>query len=195
MIPLPSLSSSLGPLRVALDAASPDARINWMRGLGRGELKALFALAAPGGAVPLDMLVGGEGEVIIHEGQNSLPAFNTFQKRFVRREGVVQGYNHNSDFVAFFSGPGHFTVRPDGDEALVDYIVLPATVPSEFPALIDNNGGTRGLIFGGLIDRLRRVSLHCTIGEASKGGKPFPAWFMLVRQGDPADPTYKATIA
>ena len=194
MIPLPTLST-LGPLRAALDKATPDARVNWMRGLGRGELKATFALAEKGGPVPLDMLVGAEGEIIIHEGQNSLPLFNTFQKRFVRRGDVVQGYNHNSGFVAFFSGPGHFTVRPDGGEALVDYIQLPASVPDGFPALIDNNGGTRGLIFGGLIDRLRRVSKHVTIGEASKGGKPFPAWFMLVRQGEFDDPAYTGPLA
>ncbi len=184
MIPLPSLSDSLPPIRQALDAATPDQRVNWMRGLGRGELRALYSLAA-GEAVPLSLLAGAEGEIVIHEGQNSLPAFTRFQKRFVLRNGQVQGYNHNPAIVAWVSGPGHFTCAEEGAELRVDYTRLPADVPAGFPALIDNNGGTRGLIFGELVDHLRRVSRHCTIGAATKKGKPFPAWFMLTRMGDP----------
>jgi hypothetical protein len=185
MIPLPSLSSSLSPLREALNAAPPEARLNWMRGLGRKELSALWDLSPDGGVVTLDYLVGPQGETVIHHGHNSLPAFNSFEKRFCRREELVQGYNHNSALVTFFSGPGHFTCRQEGSEVAIDYTIMPPSVPPDFPALVDNDGGTRQLVYGQMIDRLRRVSRVVTIGKAWRKGEPYPAWFMLIRDCDP----------
>ena len=75
MIPLPALSADLDPIREALDAATHDQRINWMRGLGRGQQRALYDLAE--GRSPLDLahFHGAEGEIIRHYGQNSLPFF------------------------------------------------------------------------------------------------------------------------
>jgi hypothetical protein len=190
VIPLPSLSDNIAPIREALDAASHDQCVNWMRSLGRKELRALYELAAGKGEVSLSDLHGPEDdEVIVHLGQNSLPLFSTFQKRFCRRGDVVQGYNHNPDHLTWFTGPGHFTCVQEGAEVLIDYEVLPPDVPSAFPALIDNDSGTRSLVFGKLKDRLRRVSSTCTVGRAYKGDKPMSAWFMLVRQGTAADTT------
>ncbi len=62
--------------------------------------------AAQGGTPPsLEELVppGTEG-VLIYEGRNSLAAFSRFQKRFVRKGGLVLGYNHQS--MSFVTGPG-----------------------------------------------------------------------------------------
>lgn len=180
-VPLPSLTDSLGPISEALNALTHDERVNWMRGLGRRDLKALYQLAE-GHGVELDEFVPGEGGVVIHEGQNSLPLFTRFQKRFVRTGEVVHGYNHNPGSIAWFTGPGHFIARQEGDQVVIDYTLLPDRVPSEFPDLIDNEHGTRKLVFGGALrDRMWRVSDHCTIGAATKDGKPFPAWFMLTR--------------
>ena len=189
MVPLPALSSDIAPIREALDGVSSDGRVNWMRGLGRGQLRALYDLAEGAGTVDFGFLTGAGEEVIIHEGQNSLPMFTRFQKRFCRWDDGVQGYNHNAGVVSWFSGPGHFTCQQDGAEVLIDYTALPATVPEIFPTLIDNDGGTRRLVFGGMVDRLRRVSRHCTIGRAYKQGKAMGAWFMLTRLGDPPAPT------
>ena len=186
MIPLPTLTDDLESIGQALDAHSHDERVNWMRGLSGGQLAALYKLAEGRGPVDLDFFAGtGEGEVVIHHGQNSLPFFNAFQKRFVRRGGIVQGYNHNPPAITRLIGPGHFVSVADGDEVVVDYTRLPPDVPEGFPALIDNESGVRKLVFGNLSDRLRRVSRHCTIGSAWRSGKPMKAWFMLTREGDP----------
>ncbi len=180
MIPLPSLSDSLAPIAEALDAAAPDARVNWMRGLGKRELKALYELAA-GQQLPLSHFCDDSGAIVRHHGQNSLPLFSTFEKRFCTRDDTMQGYNHNGALVSWFSGPGHFIARQDGDEVLFDYTVLPGSVPEDFPALAGNDSGTAKLVFGGMLDRVRRVSTHCTIGTAFRNGKPENAWFMLIR--------------
>ena len=181
MVPLPTLSDALGPISAALDAVSHDERINWMRGLGRKELRALYALAE-GSAVGLNHFVEHDDSTVIHWGQNSLPVFNHFQKRFRTVGGSMQGYNHNSAALTSVTGPGHFTARAEGDEVLIDYTVLPEGTPEDFPSLIDNDGGLRRFVFGGMQDRVRRVSTHCTIGSAEKGGKDMGAWFMLIRE-------------
>lgn len=186
-VPLPSLTDSLAPIRDALDALSHAERVNWMRGLSRKELRSLYDLAASGGPLPLSYYHGAEGEVVRHIGQNSLPLFNHFEKRFVQRGEQVQGYNHNSALVSMVSGPGHFLATQDGDaEVLFDYTTLPTSAPDGFPPLKPNDAGTAKLVFGGMVDRVRRVSTHCTIGTAFRNGKPENAWFMLVREGDPS---------
>lgn len=179
--PLPSLSEHLAPIAAALDELDHTSRVNWMRGLGRGELRALYALAAEGGPLDVDWYADAEGVVVVHEGQNSLPAFTVFQKRFARWQGRVQGYNHQT--LSPITGPGHFTVRQDGPEVLIDYTLLPDSAPPEFPPLQPNEQGVSRLVYAGMIDRMRRVSRDCTIGVATKGGKPIGAWFMLIRAG------------
>ena len=181
MIPLPSLSAALGPITEALDAVSHDERINWMRGLSKRELRALFDLAN-GQILPLEHFCDDSGSIVRHHGQNSLPVFSVFEKRFCTHEAGTQGYNHNGALVSWFSGPGHFIARQDGDEVLFDYTNLPQSVPEGFPSLAPNDSGTAKLVFGGMIDRVRRVSTHCTIGTAYRNGKPENAWFMLVRE-------------
>ena len=181
MIPLPSLSESLSPITEALNSVSHDERVNWMRGLGKRELKALYELAA-GQHLPLAHFCDDSGTIVRHQGQNSLPVFSTFEKRFCTQETTTQGYNHNGALVSWVSGPGHFIAEQDGDEVLFDYTRLPSSVPEEFPALASNDSGTAKLVFGGMIDRVRRVSTHCTIGTAFRNGKPENAWFMLIRE-------------
>ena len=178
--PLPSLSDKLAPLTEALDALSHDARVNWMRGLGKRELRALYELASQGAPLTVEHFIRGEGEVVIHHGKNSLLAFTGFQKRIVRRGAVVQGFNFQS--MSAITGPGHFTVHQDGDEVLFDYIQVPADAPAEFPPVQPNDKGLSTLVYGGMIDRNRRVSAHCVIGSAYRGGKSQGAWYMLTRE-------------
>lgn len=187
--PLPSLIDTLAPLSEALDALTHAERVNWTRGLARSELRALYALAAQGGALPLGFFYGEAGAVVRHHGTNSLPVFSTFEKRLVLLDGQVQGYNHNPKTVAWFTGPGHFLARQDGErEVLFDYTALPTHKPAEFPDIRPNDTGTARLVFGGMVDRVRRVSRHCTIGAAFRGDKAMNAWFTLVREGDPPAP-------
>ena len=180
MIPLPSKVSSLEPLAAALDAATSEARVNWMHGLGSAELIAVWKLS-DGTSLDIPHFHGAEGEVIIHEGMNSLPMFNRFQKRFMLRKGEVQGYNHQA--MAWFTGPGHFTMFQTDRESGIDYVRHPADVPAEFPPLARNDSGLSSLVYGGTQDWCRRVARNVIIGEARKGVKPIGAYFMLIRVG------------
>lgn len=178
MIPLPTEVASLAPLAEALDAASAEDRLVWLNRLNRAEMVAVWKLAA-GSTLDIAHFHGAEGEVIIHEGKNSLPLFNLFQKRFMLRDGAVQGYNHQSN--AWFTGPGHFTMFAAGPEVVIDYLKVPATIPSEFPPLRDNMVGFSRFVYGGTQDWCRRISQKAIIGEARRGEKPIGAYFVLVR--------------
>jgi len=185
-VPLPSLTDTLAPITAALDGLTHDQRMAWMRGLSRRQLLALYDLSASGGPLSMAHFHQAEGVIVIHHGQNSLPTFNHFQKRVCQRSGCVQGYNHQK--MAWLTGPGHFTLRQDGeDEVIFDYITLPETVPAEFPALAPNDGGVSRFVYGGMIDRVRRVSQHCVIGAAFKGEKDIGARFMLTREETPEE--------
>jgi hypothetical protein len=178
MIPLPSLSSDIAPIATALDALSHEERVNWMRGLGKKDLAALWALTE-GRTVALSELHGPEGKVVIHEGQNSLPFFSVFQKRVMLRGGVVQGYNHQA--MSWITGPGHFTVAQNERGAHFDYLQVPASSPEEFLPLAPNDKGFSRLVYANMIDYLRRVSADSVIGAAYKSGKATGDYFMLVR--------------
>ena len=179
--PLPTLTDALAPISEALDALSSDERVNWTRGLGRGQIKALYALAGEGGPLDIDWFAGEDGQIIVHEGQNSLPAHTVFQKRFVRWQGRVQGYNHQS--WSGLTGPGHFLVRMDGPDVVIDYNGLPDSAPDVFPKLVPNEKGVSRFVYGYTIDRMRRVSRDCTVGAAEKNGKRLGAYFVLTRIG------------
>jgi hypothetical protein len=180
-VPLPTLTDELAPISRALDGLSHDQRIAWMRGLSRKQLMALYELSAAGTALSTAHFYGAGEAIVIHHGQNSLPMFNHFQKRVCQRAGVVQGYNHQT--MAWLTGPGHFTMRQDGpNEVIFDYIEHPASAPPEFPALADNMRGFSRFVYGGMIDRVRRVSRHCVIGAAFRAEKDLGARFMLTRE-------------
>ncbi len=190
MIPLPRLTPDLASLSTALDDAAPDARVNWSRGLSGGQLWALWELAEANPA-PLSVsdLVPSDDVVVRHVGKNSLPVFCNFEKHLIQRlDGTVQrvqGFNHNAGWLMRLTGPGHFTVTQESEEVvLFDYTVLAKSVPDGFPPLGPNEGGLRGPVFGGMHDRVRRVSTHVTIGRAWKHGKATQNTFLLVRQDE-----------
>lgn len=170
-IPMPKTVQALAPLSAELDAASHEERLTWVRSLSGGQQLALYALA-DGNAVSANDFVRGDGEVVIHEGRNGLPVFNRFQKRFARLGDEIVGYNHNeSGLIAWFAGPGHYTSYDAPDkpgEVWVDYRTIPTRQHPDYPPLIDNDHGTRSLVFGNMVDRLRRVSQHVFIGNAYK---------------------------
>ena len=183
-IPIPTQTTNLNKLSDALDAASHDERLHWMRGLSKKELRTLYTMAEGVLTLSVEHFHGEEGEVVIHHGQNSLAAFNSFQKRCVIQGDTVQGYNHQT--LAWLTGPGHFVLENDESEVLFDYTVTPATPHPEFPPIQSNTKGFSTLVYGHMVDRVRRVSSHCVIGTAFKKNKSAGAWFMLLREGDPA---------
>lgn len=174
-IPKPREVSSLAPITEALDNATHEERVAWVRSLNGKEQYALFDLAR-GNPVKLDELVDGDEVVVRHYGRNGLALFNLFEKRFVRMGDRVVGYNHNefgifSGIARMITGPGHYTAyqsTQDPNEVWIDYRMLPTQQHPEFPPLRDNEHGLPGLVFGNMVDILRRVSQHVTIGDAFK---------------------------
>lgn len=126
---------------------------------------------------------------IIHHGQNTLPLFRSFQKRFCRptaehqpdNRDLLWGYNHQT--LSGMTGPGYFVAYDDDDagEVVIDYRELPAERPEHWPMIVDNKARLGRFVYAGMVDRLRRVSDHVTIGRAYKD-KPMNAYFTLVRQ-------------
>src|SRR5262249_54155418 len=116
-----------------------------------------------------------------HYGRNSLPLFSIFEKRFCRPaeapasaggRKTLFGSNHQS--MAWVTGPGHMVAyeAADGGEVWVDYRELPASVPEGWPAVRSNDRGISKLVYGNMVDHMRRVSAHVTIGQAWRHGKP-----------------------
>ena len=179
MIPLPSLSDSIDPVRTALDATPGDAKLNWMHGLAKKELVALWRLTE-GEEVPLGYYHGGEDEIVVHEGQNSLLAFTTFQKRIVLRRGKVQGYNRQN--MNWLVGPGHFMVEGDESSSFFDYTAPIPEPPTEFPPVKPNEAGFSRFVYAGLTDKVRRIASDCVIGAAFRRGKQTGDYFMLLKR-------------
>lgn len=181
----------LDALDKALDATDAITRLAFVHSLKQKAQRRLFD-AAKGRAVTIAEIVPSQEsslKEVIHEGQNTLPAFNHFQKRFCtpteaharQDKSVLWGYNHLD--VGTFTGPGYFVAYDDAQtgEVVIDYRELPPEKPTQWPEIISNKRKLGRFIYAGMVDRLRRVSSHVTIGRAYKN-KPMNAWFALVRQ-------------
>jgi hypothetical protein len=176
--PLPTLAPDLASFRSAFAALGGEEKRNFMHGLPKREMKKLWEEGLP---VRLDEVVGAEGEVVVQEGQNDLlPFFDRFEKHVVRREGGAQGINVQP--WSFVTGPGHFSLRQEGDEVWFDYTVVPASAPDGWPPVVSNEGGLSRLVYGFMIDRLRGVVPGVTVGKVFRHGKPEEHYFMLYRR-------------
>ncbi len=178
MVPLPTLTDDLPAFRAALAALSPDEQANFMHGLAKREQKKLWECGEP---LTLAELVGAEGAIVRHEGQNDLlPGFDRFEKHLVARDGAVQGINVQK--FSWLVGPGHFTVREEGEEVWFDYTVVAGSVPEGWPALVPNEQGLSRLVYGHMIDRVRRVVPGMVVGKVFRRGLPEEHYFMLLRR-------------
>ena len=83
------------------------------------------------------------------------------------------------------TGPGYFMAREDAKtgEILVDYNRLPDQKPLGWPEIRSNERGLSRFVYGFMVDRLRRVSEHVTIGSAARKGKDLGSYFILSRAG------------
>jgi hypothetical protein len=178
-IPRPGEVTTLADLAAKLDAATWDERLAWIRSLSGREQYALYALAQ-GSPVSTRDLVRGE-QVVRHPGRNGLPAFNRFEKRFSRLGDTVVGYNANdfwgpvAGISRWVTGPGHYTAYDSPQvpgEVWIDYRKVPTVQHPEFPPLASNEQGLPALVFGDMVDVLRRVSRDVFIGDAFKGAHP-----------------------
>jgi hypothetical protein len=174
-----------------LDELDENARTRVVRSLGRRDQQALYSKVegfAPLGLVDLVPAARSDLEEVRHFGRNSLPAFKIFEKRFCRLPGnrpdapeALAGYNFQT--MSPVTGPGYFVARDDTKtrEVLVDYHLLPDQKPSDWPPIRSNERGLSRFVYGFMIDRLRRVSKHVTIGSAARNGRDLGSYFVLNR--------------
>jgi hypothetical protein len=184
---------AVAPAAIAerLDRMKEDLRTRIVRSLGRGDQRALYARVEGFAPVALVDLVPPDRPDLVevrHLGRNSLPAFRIFEKRFCRLPGespdapsALAGYNFQT--MSPVTGPGYFMAREDERtrEVLVDYTRLPDQKPAEWPPIRSNERGLARFVYGFMVDRLRRVSEHVTIGSAARNGRELGSYFVLSR--------------
>ena len=175
-----------------LDGLAHGERVAAVRSLGRSAQRALYD--AVDGFLPLqlaDLVLESTDDFVPvrHYGRNTLPAFTYFEKRFCRPRGedlvkpsVLYGFNFQQ--LAWLTGPGYFVARedPKRPEVQVDYTEVPPECPDQWPEIRSNEIGLTRFVYGFMVDTLRRVSEHVTIGSAARNGRELGSWFVLCRE-------------
>ena len=188
------LKDDIKPDEVArfLDGLSHPERVEAIRSTSRDEQRRLYDAVRGFAPVKLVDLVAPAVpgfQTVRHFGKNTLPAFTHFEKRFCRpaeadpeRPGELYGFNFQT--MSFVTGPGYFVAveDPERDEVLVDYRRVPPAHPAGWPEIRPNESGLSRFVYGFMVDTLRRVSEHVTIGSAARKGKDLGSWFILSRQ-------------
>ncbi len=170
-----------------LDGMSVAERLAAVRGLGFFSQRKLYD-AAEGRPVSIDDMVPPGIPVhteVIHEGKNTLPVHQLFQKRFARQpDSATELCGYNEQTLRTITGPGYYVARqnPETGELDVDYTALPNSKPAHWPEIRSQTEGLSRFIYGFMVDKMRKVSQHVTIGRAWRHGKPQPAYFVLCRQ-------------
>lgn len=172
-----------------MDGIGHDERVKVTRAMRRKDQKAMWDLSKSYRPISLEDMVANPAPFIQvrHIGKNSLPVFTKFEKRFCRpkqqgeREELM-GYNWGG--AQPLIGPGYFIAyyNDKTKEVDIDYRLVPETKPADWPEIKDNNSGLSKLVFGNMVDSLRKISEHVTIGSAARNGKPLGSWFVLCRE-------------
>jgi len=175
-----------------LDDMTHEQRVAAIRSLGRGEQSRLYAAVDGFRPLRLEHLVPPatpDFTPVRHYGRNTLPLFTHFEKRFCRptgadpvKPGELYGFNFQS--MAAVTGPGYFVAREDPNraEVLVDYNLVPPVHPEGWPDIRPNDRGLSRFVYGFMIDTVRGVSEHVSIGSAARRGKDIGSWFVLCRE-------------
>jgi hypothetical protein len=175
-----------------LDGLPHESRVRAVRAVGRAEQRRLYEAARGFAPVRLAELVPpavAELETVRHFGRNTLPAFTHFEKRMCRPRGSDPEkpeslYGFNRQTLEPLTGPGYFVATPDegAGEVLIDYRRVPPEAPPGWPPVRPNEVGLARFVYGHMVDTLRRVSTHVTIGSAARKGRDIGSWFLLCRE-------------
>jgi len=175
-----------------LDSMSHPERVRAIRAVGRAEQRRLYEAVEGFRALRMTDMVAPSVPALAtvrHYGKNTLPAFTHFEKRFTRPPDAdpqnpdrLWGYNFSP--AGGLVGPGYFVLRADParGELLVDYNLLPEDKPADWPPIRSNERGLSRFVYGFMIDTLRGVSEHVTIGSAARRGKDLGSWFLICRE-------------
>jgi hypothetical protein len=179
-------------LAAFLDALGHEERVAAIRSAGRADQRRLYEAVKDFAPLRLTDLVApavGEFVPVRHFGKNTLPAFTHFEKRLCRPRGADPGdpgelYGFNFQSLAFLTGPGYFVAveDPSRPEVWVDYRRVPPDHPEGWPEIRSNEGIPARFVYGYMVDTLRRVSEHVTIGSAARNGRDLGSWFLLCRE-------------
>lgn len=178
-------------LERAFDSATHQERVAAIRQFTKSIQRRLFE-QTEGREVTLEAMVPPHApplQEVVHEGQNTLPVFSSFQKRFCapsseHTAGGDRLWGYNEQTMRMFTGPGYFVAYDDTetDEVCIDYREVPPEAPDEWPDVVPSKNRLGRFVYAGTVDRLRRVSEHCTIGRAfDDDSEPMDNWFALVR--------------
>jgi hypothetical protein len=176
-------------LAEVLDGLGHEGRVHTVGTWTKKQMRAIYDAAKGFRPIDIDFLVPASGvlEPVSHDGKNSLPLFSTFQKHFMKVEGAdYPAAGRNSGQYEWVVGDGYFIVtKGEGDhegELGIDYTKVPKDKPADWPDVRENTGLGPGLTYGGMVDWLRGISTHVSIGAAFKGGKGRDQFFALVRR-------------
>jgi hypothetical protein len=189
MYPAELLEPTLDLPRVSriFDELGTSGRVDTVRRLEGKHMAALYEAAKGFRPLTLEALVPSDvepGVAVVHEGHNSLPLFSNFQKRFCKSSAsaeTVAGYNQQT--FTWFTGPGYFVARASTDEPGAidfDYRSVPTEKPASWPAIVPNRG-LRAIVYGGMVDVVRSLSEHVSIGRAWRRGKLTDEYFVICR--------------
>jgi hypothetical protein len=133
----------------------------------------------PAGVAPLTQ--------VITWGMNTLPAHNHFQKRFCKpadpdAKDQLVGFNFQA--LSGLTGPGYYVAHPatDAGEVDIDYTMVPKEKPDAWPVIVPNSARLGRFVYDGMVDVMRGISSHVSIGRARKKHGWMDAWFVLVRE-------------
>jgi len=190
---------NLERLEKVLDELGHSGRVATARGWDGKTLARLYEAAKGHHPLTLEHFVPasiGPLTEVIHHGKNSLPVFTHFQKRFARppvTEGAAEsppkelwGFNRQSNEP--FTGPGYFVVHAEWaegqvpGEVAIDYRKVPPGKVASWPEILPNSARLGRFVYAGMVDVMRGISNHVSIGRAWKQGKWMDAWFALVRE-------------
>ena len=179
-------------IQAFLDGLTHEERVPAIRGQGRAEQRRLYDAVDRFLPVRLVDLVPPSAPAwttVRHIGRNTLPAFTHFEKRFCRprdmdAEAPGELYGFNFQAMSPVTGPGYFVAvdDPERPEVRVDYNLVPKAHPEGWPRIRRNERGLSRFVYGFMVDTLRRVSEHVTIGSAARKGRDMGSWFVLCRE-------------
>lgn len=180
-------------LEALFDEASRDEREAAIEGFDSSIQRRLFD-QAKGRPVALEAIVPSEADPlqeVVHQGRNTLPVFQSFQKRFCRPPDRYQSddrtcvWGYNEQTFKAVTGPGYFVAYADesNGEICIDYRETPEERPDDWPEIVPNSSRLGRFVYAGTVDRLRAISDRVTIGRAFvDDDDPMNAWFVLARR-------------